>query len=167
VLWYKTTKAGDHRLVCWGANANTNKYHIRLHDTNTLRVETQGGQLYSNQPDVADGEWHHLAVVLPDGSAMCHDHLLYVDGVLIDDLGGNDVGVDTDVATNDVEFGYNQWIGHGSYAQGTIDEVAIFNIALSADDISDIANNGLVSSTTAVQPVGKLTATWGGVKSKY
>ena len=83
---------------------NTNKYHIRLHDANTLRVETQGGQLYANKPDLADGQWHHLAVVLPPGSTMCHDHLLYVDGELISDTGGTNIGVDTDITTNDVSL---------------------------------------------------------------
>ncbi|MFC1716212.1 LamG-like jellyroll fold domain-containing protein [Candidatus Poribacteria bacterium] len=167
VMWYKTTKPGDHRLVCWGNNATANKYHTRLHDTNTLRVETQGGQLFANGPDLADGNWHHLAIVLPPGSTMCHDHLLYVDGVEITDRGGNDVGVDTIVDTHDVEIGYNLGIGHGSYAEGTIDEVAIFNVALSGDDILEIFSNGLANSTTAVEPSGKLATTWGDVRAGY
>jgi hypothetical protein len=167
VIWYRTTQPGDQRLVCWGINANASKYHIRLHDANTLRVETQDGQLYSNKPDVADGEWHHLAVVLPEGSTMCHDHQLYVDGELLDDLGGTNVGVDTVITTNDVEIGYDQWIGHGSYAKGTIDEVAIISDDLDEKDIRQIMNNGLRGSVLAIQPNDKLAATWGNIRIRY
>jgi len=165
VLWYKTSQAGGQRLVCWGANATAIKYHVRIHDDNTLRIETQGGQLYANEPDLADGEWHHLAVVLPDGSTMCHDHLLYVDGVLIEDRGGNDVGVDTDIATHDVEIGYDQWIEHGTRANGIIDEVAILNVALSAADVKSIMNQGLSDVLLNVAPGGKLATTWASLKT--
>jgi len=163
-LWYRTTQAGGQRLVCWGANDTAIKYHVRIHDTNTLRVETQGGQLYCNTPDLADGNWHHLAVVLPDGSDMCHDHLMYVDGVLIEDRGGNDVGVDTDIVTNDVEIGYDQWIEHGTRAKGTIDEVAIFSVALSAEDIKDIMMQGFGGVILSVSPGDKLATTWASLK---
>jgi hypothetical protein len=95
---------------------------------------------------VADGEWHHLAVALPEGSDQCHDNLLYVDGVLITSTGGNAVPLDTDAETWDVEIGYNTNIGHGSYAKGTIDEVAIFNVALTASEINDVMNMGLAST---------------------
>lgn len=165
VLWYRTTQQGGQRLVCWGANADTNKYHVRLHDTNTLRVETQGGQLYSNTPDLADGNWHHLAVVLPEDSTMCHDHLLYVDGVLIEDVGGNDVGVDTDITTNDVEIGYDQWIQHGTPAKGTIDEVAIFSVPLTEEEINLIMAEGLSGVALSVSPGGKLAVTWGELRT--
>lgn len=165
VIWYRTSQQGDQRLVCWGANSTANKYHVRIHEANTLRVETQGGQLYANKPDLTDGEWHHLAVVLPEDSDMCHDHILYVDGVLIDDRGGDNVGVDTDVETNDVEIGYDQWIGHGNYAQGTIDEVAIFSAPLTQDDIEAIMQ-GLSTAVLSVSPGDKLATTWGKLK-KY
>jgi hypothetical protein len=168
VLWYKSPVNVDGRLVCWGANATAFKYHIRVHvlgDIGTLRVETQGGQLYSNAPNITDDEWHHLAVVLPDGSDMCHKHLLYVDGVLLTDLGGSDVGVDTDVVTNDVEIGYDKNIGHGGYANGAIDEVAIFNVALTEEEINLIMLEGLSVATLSVSPGEKIAITWGRLRA--
>jgi hypothetical protein len=163
VVWYRTDVSGDQRLVSYGANANAAKYHVRVHDGTTLRVETQDGQLFANEPDITDGEWHHLAVVLPPGSTMCHDHLLYVDGVHITNTGGTDVGVDTDVTQHDVEIGYDKFIGHGSPASGEIDEVALFSVALSENDINAIMNNGLVGAL-AVSPAGKLATKWGALK---
>ena len=165
VVWYRTDVAGDQRLVSYGINAATRKYHVRVHASTTLRVETQDGQLFANEPDITDGEWHHLAVVLPPGSTMCHDHLLYVDGVHITNVGGTDVGLDTDASTHDVEIGYDKFIGHGSPASGEIDEVAMFSVALSEDDINDIMDNGLVDAL-AVAPAGKLATKWGALKGR-
>lgn len=165
VLWFRTTEQRAHRLVCWGANANTNKYHIRTHDTpRTLRIETQGGQLYSTTTEVTDGNWHHLAVVLPEGSTMCHNHRLYVDGQLQESTGGTDVGVDTDVTQNDVEIGYDKVIKNADYTKGTIDEVAIFSIALDENDIKGIMLEGLSGSLLSVSSPNKLATTWGNLK---
>ena len=130
VLWYWTKKVGRCRLVCWGANDTAIKYHVRIHEGDTFRVETQGGQLFANKPKLTDSEWHHLACVFLPGGKMCHDHILYVDGVEIKDRGGDNVGVDTDTKTNDVEIGWNKWVGHGDPAQGVFDEVAIFQHSL-------------------------------------
>jgi hypothetical protein len=46
---------------------------------------------------------------------------------------------------------------------GLIDEVGIFNVALTEDDIKDIMNKGL-EGVTAVSPSGKLTTTWADMK---
>ena len=49
---------------------------------------------------------------------------------------------------------------------GIIDDVGIFNKALSADDIVDIMDNGLGSATgvAAVEPTLKVTTTWASIK---
>ena len=165
VLWLRTTGPVNQRLVCWGANVNTNKYHIRVHDgPNTLRVETAGGQLYSTENPITDGEWHHLAVVLPEGSTMCHDHLLYVDGQLQENTGGTNIGVDTDVTQNDVEIGFDKVISQGVHVVGTIDEVAIFNVAMDEDEIRNIMLQGLSGSVLSVSSAGKLAIKWGELK---
>ena len=46
---------------------------------------------------------------------------------------------------------------------GIIDEVAIFDVALTEDDINSIMTTGL-RSITAVSPSSKLTITWAGIK---
>jgi len=50
-------------------------------------------------------------------------------------------------------------LGSGAYFNGIIDEVAIFNVALSEEDIQANMKRG-----TAVYPTGKLTATWADIK---
>ena len=64
--------------------------------------------------------------------------------------------------------GLNFLIGDG-YAgkfRGIIDEVALFNVVLSEDDIQNIMDNGLLRATgmEAIFPAGKLTTTWAGIK---
>ena len=51
---------------------------------------------------------------------------------------------------------------------GVIDEVAVFNVALTEDDINDIMSNGLAEALgiAAVSPTGKLTTTWGSIKGQ-
>jgi hypothetical protein len=60
-------------------------------------------------------------------------------------------------------------LGHGQGAyniNGIIDEVAVFNVALSDNDIESIMTKGLEKATgmTAVSPSGKLAITWGDIK---
>jgi hypothetical protein len=50
-----------------------------------------------------------------------------------------------------------QWV------QGTIDEVAFFNIALTENDIKSLMNNGVLKAFP-VDPKDKLATTWGGLK---
>jgi hypothetical protein len=53
------------------------------------------------------------------------------------------------------------------FFKGILDEVAIFNKALSQDDINNIMTNGLklaLNLGAAVSPSGKLATTWGRLK---
>lgn len=57
---------------------------------------------------------------------------------------------------------------HGNdsgYFAGVIDEVALFNRALSASEVKE-AMNGLEKFIRAVTPQGKLTTTWGNIKNQ-
>jgi len=55
------------------------------------------------------------------------------------------------------------WKAPGWDFKGVIDEVGVFNVALSKDDIQDIMNKGL-ASIAAVSPSGKLATTWADLK---
>lgn len=105
---------------------------------------------------ISDEEWHHIA-----GSYDLDRLLLYVDGVL-DGEGDHDGKPDF----MDDPF----MIGSGEIWPflGIIDDVGIFNKALSADDIAKIMDNGLdrALSISAVSSVGKLIDAWGQVKGQ-
>lgn len=100
-----------------------------------------------------DNEWVHNAATY-DGSSM----KVFENGVEIGSIAANK---QTDVTDNPV------WIGNDGYQQhfnGILDEVAIFNVALSVNDIETIMNKGL-KSASAVSPSGKVTLAWGSIKA--
>ncbi|MEO2006609.1 MAG: LamG-like jellyroll fold domain-containing protein [Candidatus Poribacteria bacterium] len=163
VLWFRGDAAIEHSWVKWGVNVTTNKYYIRSHLAGGdcwLRIETAGGQHYGGT-NVCDGQWHHLAVSFPPGSAMVKDHLLYVDGELETVTGGGDIGVDTDTASQQVLIGGR--LANHVNAEGLIDEVAIFNVELSNDDIRQIMDLGLTGAL-GVDARGKTATTWANIK---
>jgi hypothetical protein len=57
--------------------------------------------------------------------------------------------------------------GHHSdrYTAGIIDDVTLFNIALSEDEMETIMNNG-VEEVAVVDAIGKLTTTWATIKHR-
>ncbi len=161
VFWFKASSTRDHSWVKWGPNTGGAKYYIRGHVSGQqcfLRIEVNGGQNYG-QADVCDGEWHHCAVVFPDGADSVQDTDLYVDGVLQENTGGDremNTGVNVEVNAG------ARLTGH-TFMHGLLDELAIFSAALDAEQINDIMDTGLYG-TVNVDPQGKLATSWGRIK---
>ena len=98
---------------------------------------------------VSDEKWHHIA-----GSYDLDSLRLYVDGVL---EGEGDHDGEPDFMDDPLMLGSGEiWP-----FLGIIDDVAIFNKALSADDILNIMDDGLDKTLgiSAVSTAGKLTTT--------
>jgi hypothetical protein len=148
-------QAGDERIIVskggWGAN-----------DLPYELTETAGGIIYWQfhddnghdgcaPPSPPTGEWHHLAGTY-DGDSM----LGYIDGeqaceeVYAGELPANL----TDVVIGERANG-------GRYFHGMLDEVAIFNRALTEDEVAE-AMGGLARDVGAE---GKLTTAWGALKA--
>jgi hypothetical protein len=171
VFWWKSDDtASRHCWVKWGVNVASQKYYIRGDDTVagkiTLRVEVNSGQSYGST-NVCDGEWHHLAVVFPDGADSVKDHELYVDGVLEQDPAGTDFNMDTDNTTTDMHIGTQvPGVNQHEFANGIMDEIAIFSVALTQDDINNIMTQSL-STTLAVGHIYRMTTAWAAIKTRY
>lgn len=108
-------------------------------------------------------EWFHLAYVVTTGTMKC-----FVNGAITKETANaalKDLPGDTD--TSDFLIG-RTWEDQ-RFLGGAMDEVALFNVALSDDEIKRIAEDGLerVTGITAVDPTGKLATTWSKVKVKY
>ena len=164
VFWFKTTTVRDHSWVKWGVNTVGQKYYIRAHvrgDECNLRVEVNSGNNFGTD-NVCDGEWHHCAVVFPEGSDAVKDHDLYVDGKL-QEKEGTEFAMDTNIDTQAVNIGAR--LANHTFMLGTLDEVAIFNVDLTEDQIKAIMDNGF-QSALGVDPQGKLATSWAMIK-KY
>ena len=163
VFWFKTTTVRDHSWVKWGVNSPSQKYYIRAHvrgNECNLRVEINSGNNFGTD-NVCDGEWHHCAVVFPEGSDAVKDHDLYVDGKL-QEKEGTEFEMDTNIDTQEVNMGAR--LANHTFMLGTLDEVAIFNVDLSEDQINAIMDNGL-QSALGVDPQGKLATSWAMIKT--
>ncbi|MFC1717172.1 LamG domain-containing protein [Candidatus Poribacteria bacterium] len=132
------------------------KAGTRDHRKMIIRAETAGGAWGANNIDgeteVPPEEWHHVAATYDGESG---DAILYVDGA--EDTGGT-FGGEIVPNTNVV------WIGRGNapFFDGIYDEVAIWNVALSGDEILEAMN-----TLHAVTPSGRLVTTWGRMKAVY
>lgn len=105
-----------------------------------LRVGVHGGKAVGTI-DLRDDQWHHIAVVLyPAAAPNFGQHvLLFIDGSL-DSISSRTLGViDTDVeqATHGVWLGRDvtSASGDGRFFRGVLDEVYIFDAALSQEEI--------------------------------
>jgi len=114
-----------------------------------------GGRNCLNSPNNAfePQQWHHTAATY-DGKKK----ITYLDGKVVQDdaLGGN-------MVTNDDYLGIGFRQGSSHYWKGMLDDMAVFNRALSEDEIVDIMDNGL-ESMMAVHPDDKLSTMWGKIK---
>ncbi len=102
-------------------------------------------------------EWSFVALT-HDGKTL----VLYVDGEVAADL---DVGKPDFTEQHD---GGSIWLtrwkgGPGWDFTGVLDEVAIFNTALSEDDLGTIMTEGL-EKALSVSAINRLTTTWGDIK---
>jgi len=138
------------------ANPNVNRWDIQLNRDGAGKirwVEHDGRDGAISDTAIQADTWYHIAVIhdLPKNESK-----IFVNGVL-----ENTGKVDQDVNTGRVvQFAD----GDGDCYGGIIDEVAIFNVVLTEDDINDIMNQGLKRIGTAVSSAGKLTTTWGDIK---
>jgi hypothetical protein len=141
-----------------GQNNNSTQYINFWMNSNQLRWETDAGQNAFSNITIEAKKWYHAAGTydFSNGTAK-----IYINGKF-----------DKQIAfTSDKDFtaipviigGY----GVNSYPfNGIIDDVAIFNVPLADADILSIATNGLGSASgiIAVEPSGKLAATWAEIK---
>jgi len=104
-----------------------------------------------------DDSWHHVAAVRFDNTKS----RIYIDGKL--DVEGNLVGGDQ---SNDFPFtmAYDDQ-NLGGNMKCSLDEVAVFNVALADEDIEKIATEGL-SEIIAVSPADRLAIAWGAIKAR-
>jgi len=107
------------------------------------------------------GEWVHIAGIMSKNPTE-----LYVDGELFGGAGKGPGGGAFSRTANLFRIGASGTIGE--VFNGIIDDVGIFNAALSTADIKSIMTKGLGAATglTAVESSGKLATTWATVKAQ-
>ena len=124
--WVRTGTTANQQLI-----RKTNSYQLIIYDTGIVRGLIGSGTNWSpsNAADgttvVTDNKWHHVAMTHSDTT---NETKVYVDGVL-----EKTTTVTTDIGTNDT----NLMVAHSDtgYFKGFLDEVKLFDSALTADQI--------------------------------
>ena len=135
--WVKTAETGNSiGIVSWGDLPSGNKWSFLVQNTTdpkgTLRMEVGFGNTIGSAP-VNDGQWHHVACTLDSlPSPNSTDIKFYVDGQPDAIIGGAPAAINT-VALNDVLIGCDV---QNRFFNGTIDEVRIYNRALSVAEVA-------------------------------
>lgn len=102
-----------------------------------------GGYRYGITP-VNDGQWHHVAVVLDnDGTPNTNDVQIFIDGIVESSYSTSAVAINTQPAQN-VQIGIFNYIDTTDrYFIGQIDDVRIYDRALSYIEVAALAEPGL------------------------
>ena len=100
-------------------------------------------------------EWVHLVGVWNGGQLH-----IYVNGELQNSA---DAAGPPWASLEEVYIGPDPGCGSRCHWHGIIDEIVIFNVALSADEVKSLSNG--IEGALAVNAAGKTTITWGKLKS--
>jgi len=143
---YKVTP-GDVRNYCHRVWAGGDFLH-----SFALEFTVGAGKYHaaSSKTNVVDGKWHHV-VGTYDKEAI----RVYVDGILDGEVSFSGT---PDTTPGPILLGARS-------TKGILDEVGIFNEALSGADIKHIMNSGLKNAAAAVSPDKKLSTVWGKLKA--
>jgi len=130
--WINTTNTGA--IISWGPKTTGAKWVFRVQADNgtsgALRVEVEGGYIVGNTV-VTDGQWHHVAAVFTNNYANVTNVSLYVDGQR-ESISAKQAQAINTQSGGDLQIGNDT---QSRYFTGAIDEVHIFNRALSTDEI--------------------------------
>jgi len=136
--WVKTTDSGSRRTIInygtTGISSNEELYLYKEDTNGKLKFDLRNFGGPTSSVAINDGNWKHVGVVNNGGTIQ-----LYVNGVASGPsqsmspnikTGSQQIGCDTDAGGPE-----NLWLGN-------IDEVGIWNRALTADEVSNLYNNG-------------------------
>ncbi len=146
-LWAGSKKYGDSVLIRGDDRGDWYKGEAMLHWT-----DGEGGWFAIGSGKLDQDKWYHLAGTF-DGTTL----KFFLDGKLVGQekskIGAGDA--DTFIGSHPIPT---------NFFQGMIDDVAIYDHALSSDEIKKIAEMGLATKSTAVDSVRKLSVQWSRIK---
>ena len=172
VAWVKLDKEGVQRNACCNDDQFvvgwTPGWHNLLlvfgagRNTNQGKVEIGSAELApqwnSGTKQVNDDKWHHLAFAYSGDKK-----ILYIDGKV-------DINQDASGAfgIKGVTLTIGGTANDQRIALGLIDDVGVFNTALSEADVNTIMNKGLpeIFGVVAVSPKDLLTTTWSKIRTE-
>ncbi|WP_394753038.1 LamG domain-containing protein [Crenothrix sp.] len=158
-VWVKSTQQGiGKRIVTKRGGTNSGNWYSLAINNNKAWFEIYAqGDLYSTKA-INDGNWHFIAVTR---DASTKKYSMYIDGVF--DTTIQDTGLNLNTTANTpLEIGvwWNESYDSGTF-NGVIDELRIYNRALTAAEVSALYQQGTTPTITSITPtktvIGKPT----------
>ena len=162
MAWVKFDSASGYASViqypydCGGHSDPYFEYGIYVQDNGRLHARINGAGYDHEGTGVTDGDWHHVAVTW-DGVTKGVNY--YVDGSNVGTVGGSQTEM---IYENDCDVLIGQNGGANEQVDGMIDEVMIFNVSLSDEQIEALYENRtgrIVSQETTVGDVWNTSVT--------
>ncbi len=158
-MWVKPALSGGDQQCVFSqtqVNAQNTSLHYRIYNNGTVRMGFYANDLDAPAAVDAD-EWAHITFWLDvDGKS----RQIYINGESVVEDAGK-AGIEYLGTAGDTMVG--SWGNTGQKFNGIIDEVMVWDRALSEDDIQRSMED---LSTLPVDPADKLTTTWGSVKAQ-
>jgi len=162
VVWYKWD-GGNYVLSTGGQTSSTGVAITHDPGAGTIWFGVSTGKKTAGTGYVSYEQpgkgWHHLAGSYDDKKG---EFVTYVDGKVFEKAQASDNAVDNKFDSLHVGKPNNT---DAYFLQGIIDEVAIFSVALTENDIKSIMNSG-IERAAAVSSQGKLATTWADIRAK-
>jgi len=139
-------------------NATNTSLHFRIYTTGVVRMGFYSNDLDAPASSVKANEWAHLCYLVDVAGKA---RKIYINGIQVAKDAGL-AGVEYLGKKGDTMIG--SWGGSGQKFNGMIDEVQVWDKALSEAEVKESMTNLGALSSTSVGSVGKLASTWGSIK---
>ena len=165
IAWINVASVSDMALFNARATDGTWLVHPEARGDGNFRWLNRGPNPGRTIFDVRAGEnkaneWQHYAGTYSRADGLA---VLYING---EKVGEENARLDTPIADN---WGQGARVGLNIDNQrpftGLMDDFNLWKRGLTAEEITDIMNNGLGATLTAVEAQGKLATTWGRLKA--
>ena len=164
--WVQLDRLPSAHAIIFGTRQGGATRHIGfgfgMNPANGIKVWTNGAaggfkDINDNDTELEIGKWYYLAYTHTDDNNGLVE--IYVDGeVTYSEESGNPVAP----AQNTSAVTIGTWGGEAW--TGSVDEVRLWDRALSADEIKASMNQDATAFLTPVEPAGKLATSWANIK---
>jgi hypothetical protein len=144
-VWFNTlnaTMTGGQALALQASSAGGRRFLFYLSGTGIIYLQMSNASSYPSiyaTPAVSAGNWYHASATYDNNTGTAR---IYVDGVL---RATGSINITAQAGTAVYNIGGDRIENAGLYFNGTIDEVKVYNRALSADEIRTQYLSGMQS----------------------
>ncbi len=133
-MWVQADPSGSWEMLA------ASQYYDMVTLNGDIGFNTAGGDLFgTDASELADGEWHHVVGVFTNGDVT--QNSIFIDGVeqQMSQIQGTPSDARANIDSSGGSLFFGSWGGNNNYAfTGSMDEVKVFDGALTADDVTSL-----------------------------